>query len=56
MEGVRLLEEARAAGLKVWSEGDNLVIRGPKAAEPLALNLIAHKQDVLPSRWGWISS
>ena len=48
MDGVALLEEARAAGLKVWSQGDKLVIRGPKVAEPLALLLIEHKSLVLP--------
>ena len=48
MDGVALLEEARAAGLVVRSEGDNLVIRGPRDAEPLALSLIEHKAEVFP--------
>lgn len=48
MDGIALLERARAAGLVVRSEGDKLVIRGPRVAEPLALELIAHKQSVLP--------
>lgn len=42
-----LLAEAQAAGLKVKAEGNKLVIRGPKVAEPLALKLIEHKVEVL---------
>ena len=37
MEGVVVLEQAQHAGLKVWSEGDELVIQGPKSTECLAL-------------------
>ncbi|MBI4299114.1 MAG: hypothetical protein HY666_05065 [Chloroflexi bacterium] len=47
MDGVALLEKARTAGLKVWSQGDKLVIRGPKAAEPLALRLIERKPEIM---------
>lgn len=48
MDGVTaLLTEAQAAGLRVRAEGDRLVIRGPKRAEPLALKLIEHKAEVL---------
>ena len=48
MDGVEMLEEARAAGLAVWSEGDKLVIKGPRSAGALALSLIEHKAQVLP--------
>ena len=48
MDGVALLEEARAAGLVVECRADKLVIRGPRNAEPLALLLIEHKSVVLP--------
>jgi hypothetical protein len=47
MDGVTLLREARAAGLSVAAEGDKLVIRGPRRAEPVARLLLAHKPDVL---------
>lgn len=42
-----LLGEARAAGLSVWAEGDRLVIRGPKEAEPVARLLLERKPVVL---------
>lgn len=42
-----LLAEAQAAGLRVQAEGERLVIRGPKRAEPIALKLIEHKAEVL---------
>lgn len=47
MGGVKLLEEARAAGLKVRAEGDRLIVRGPKSAEPVAKALLAKKAEVL---------
>jgi hypothetical protein len=50
-----LLQEARAAGLRVEADGDRLVVRGPKAAEPVALKLGAHKPAIMAalasSRW-----
>lgn len=47
MGGLTLLARARAAGLSVSRNGEKLVVRGPKAAEPVALNLLAAKPDVL---------
>ena len=47
MDGMTLLREARSAGLSVWAEGDRLVIRGPRRAEPVVRVLIAHKPDVM---------
>ena len=47
MDGLMLLRRARDAGLAVTAEGDKLVIRGPKRAEPVALLLIEHKRKVL---------
>jgi hypothetical protein len=47
MDGVTLLRQARAAGLAVATEGDKLVIRGPRRAEPVALLLLAHKPAVI---------
>jgi hypothetical protein len=47
MDGLSLLEEARGAGLRVAAEGDRLVIRGPKTAEPVARRLLAHKAEML---------
>ncbi len=42
-----LVRQARAAGLHLRAERGRLVIRGPKAAEPLALALLEYKTDVL---------
>ncbi len=42
-----LLGEAQAAGLSVRAEGDRLVIRGPKEAEPVARLLLERKAMVL---------
>src|SRR3954451_8448148 len=47
MDGVTLLRRARGAGLGVTAEGEKLVIRGPKRAEPVARLLIAHKPKVM---------
>ena len=47
MDGLILLDRAQKAGLAVRVEGEKLVIRGPKRAEPLARMLIEHKPDVL---------
>lgn len=42
-----LLSEARAAGLKVWIENGELVIRGPRRAESLAAQLLNHKAEII---------
>jgi hypothetical protein len=47
MDGLTLLRRAHHAGLAVVAEGDKLVIRGPKRAEPVVRLLIEHKPDVL---------
>lgn len=56
MDGLTLLRDARAAGLSVRAEGERLVIRGPRRAEPVVHVLIAHKRDIMaalaPSRSG----
>src|SRR5215472_3239959 len=47
MDGLTLLRRARDAGLAVATEGDKLVIRGPKCAEEIARLLIEHKPEVM---------
>jgi hypothetical protein len=47
MDAVGLLERAEAAGLKVTTNGDKLVVRGPRSAEALALELIKNKPEVI---------
>jgi|GEM_PF-6758335 len=47
MGSLKLLLEARAAGLTVTVQADRLVIRGPKSAAPLARKLIDSKPDVM---------
>jgi len=47
MDGMTLLQEARAAGLIVFVEADMLKIRGPRQADPIARKLIAHKPVVV---------
>ncbi len=42
-----LLSEAEAAGLAVLTEGERLVLRGPRSAERIARSLLEHKQEVL---------
>jgi hypothetical protein len=46
MDALTLLREASAAGLTVREDGGRLVVRGPKAAEPIALRLLAAKPAV----------
>ena len=43
-----LIATALAQGLILSADGDELVIRGPRRCESLALELIAHKAEVLP--------
>jgi hypothetical protein len=43
MDGMTLLTTARAAGLVVAATGERLVIRGPRRAEPVALQLLENK-------------
>jgi hypothetical protein len=56
MDGLTLLRQAREAGLAVAFDGDRLVIRGPKRAEPVARLLIQNKPEVVaalaePADW-----
>jgi hypothetical protein len=47
MDVLTLLQRAWAAGLSLTVEGNRLTIRGPRKAEPIVRELIAHKPDVL---------
>src|SRR4051812_32048054 len=47
-----LLDEARTAGLTVRADGDQLVIRGPRAAAGIVHALIAQKSVVLAALAG----
>jgi hypothetical protein len=47
MDGLILLQEAHAAGLKVKAGGGHLHIRGPRRAEPIVNRLMANKAEVL---------
>lgn len=47
MDGVTLIREATATGLRLAVDGDKLVIRGPRQAEPVARRLIERKSEVL---------
>ena len=45
-----LLAEAKSAGLRLRTDGERLVIRGPRAAAPIAKALLAHKATI-PADW-----
>jgi hypothetical protein len=47
MDTMTLLTEACAAGLTIKADEGTLVVRRPRAAEPLARQLLAHKAEVL---------
>lgn len=47
MEVLELIQEAERAGLAVEAEGDQLIVRGPKAAAAIARQLGERKADVL---------
>ena len=47
MDGLKLLAEARRAGLTVWAEGERLLIRGPQKEEVLAKRLLSNKPELL---------
>ena len=49
MDGLKLLAEARQAGLTLRAEGERLLVRGPRHLEALAKRLLAHKAEVLPA-------
>jgi hypothetical protein len=47
MDGLTLLRRAQDAGLAVDVDGNTLVIRGPRRAEPVARLLLDHKPVVI---------
>jgi hypothetical protein len=47
VDGLALLATARAAGLKVWTRGSRLLVRGPSRLEPLALQLLKAKTEIV---------
>ena len=47
MDAVMLLRRAQEAGLRVRTNGSNIVVRGPKKAYPVVELLAAHKANVL---------
>ncbi len=47
MDGLTLLRQARAAGLTVTVNGNQLVVRGPRNAAATAKELLTHKPAVL---------
>lgn len=47
MDGLTLIREARAAGLRLAVHGDKLVIRGPRRAESVVRKLIDYKPEVM---------
>jgi hypothetical protein len=58
MEGLILLRRAREAGLHVHADGDQVVVRGPRRLEPLAVELLLHRDEILdlltpPARGPW---
>lgn len=55
MDGLRLLQSVREAGMQVWAEGGNLKIKGPKRLSALALRLIENKVFILPLLSGFRS-
>lgn len=46
-QGLTLLDQARVAGLHVRAEGERLIVRGPRAAEAVAQQLLARKPELL---------
>ena len=47
MEILSLIARAYSAGLKIFADGSQLVIRGPRRAEVIATDLISKKEEVL---------
>ncbi len=48
MDIVTLLREAERVGLQVRTDGDKLIVRGPRSLESLARKLLERKADLLP--------
>jgi hypothetical protein len=47
VDGLALVHQARAAGLLVTVDGDTLVVEGPRRADSIARQLLAHKPEVV---------
>jgi hypothetical protein len=47
VDSLKLLSDARRAGLTVRAEGDRLIVRGPAALADLAKQIISRKADVM---------
>lgn len=47
MDSLSLLNRARAAGLSIRIKDNTLIVRGPRRAESIAKELLAHKQDIM---------
>jgi hypothetical protein len=47
MDALTLLDQAREAGLAVACDGDKLLVRGPRGAEPVVRQLAEHKAEIL---------
>jgi len=48
MDSVALLVAARTAGLQVCTDGERLIVRGPKQLAALVRQLLSHKDEILP--------
>lgn len=44
---MELLAQAQAAGLRLSTDGERVIIRGPRHAEPLAKAILARKPEVM---------
>jgi hypothetical protein len=51
VDGIGLLTEARAAGLKVWTAEGRLLVRGPSRLAPVAAKLLMAKPAVVVALW-----
>jgi hypothetical protein len=47
MDFMKLIYEAQVAGLTLRADADKLVIRGPRSAEAIVAQLMAHKDEIL---------
>lgn len=47
MEVLELIDQAERAGLALETDGDRLVVRGPKVAEPIVRQLAERKAEVI---------
>lgn len=47
MDGLTLVQRAKVAGLRLAVADGRLVVQGPRGAEPIARELLAHKAEIL---------